>query len=393
MMSQRRLLSLFCLSLLLLLVVQLTRAGGDLSVDESRTRFVLHKDRAEVLLAVENTTGETRKASIRLELLDTHDAVLSETFQTQSVAPGSQTLRFKLPPIVADVNKFNRRDLLWYRLRYGFVEIVGSSMSTHNGVISLSEITPDMFEVRVATSETARQGGQYRARVQAVHPLTYRPAAGVQISGEISFDSGDSVKPTASGTTDKEGYTILNFALPPRITGTSTGAIHVVGTRDGVVAETEGEVRLDNLTRTLITSDKVLYQPGQTMHVRAVVLNSAKRALADQNITIKIADPEQTTVFVTTARSSRFGVVNADWQIPDNVRLGDYLVLVTREGDELAGNYAVRISRYELPNFSVIAEPDREFYLPGQNAKVKVRADYLFGQPVKRGKVRVVQET
>lgn len=392
-MSQRRLLSLFCLFLLFLLVVQLTRAGGDLSVNESRTKFVLHKDRCEVLLAVENTTGETRNASVRLELLDTHDAVLSEAFETKSVAPGSQTLRFNLPPIVADVNRFNRREFLWYRLRYRLVDVVGSSMSIDNGIVSLSEITPDMFEVRVATSEMARQGGQYRARVQAVHPLTHRPTAGVHINGEISFESSDKDKPTASGITDKEGYAILNFALPPRIEGSITGEIHVVGTRDGIIAEAEGDVRLDNLTRTLITSDKVLYQPGQTMHLRAVAFNSAKRALADQNIIIKIADPESTTVFVTTARSSRFGVVNADWQIPDNVRLGDYRVSINREGEEFETTYDVRISRYELPNFSVSVEPDREFYLPGQNAKVKVRADYLFGQPVKRGKVRVVQET
>ncbi|HEX5883896.1 MAG TPA: alpha-2-macroglobulin family protein [Pyrinomonadaceae bacterium] len=390
-MSQRRLLSLFCLSLLFLLVVQLTRAGGDLSVNESRTRFVLHKDRAEVFLGVENTTGETRNANVKLELLDTHNAVLSETTGTQSVAPGSQTLRFDLPPIDADVNEFRRRALLWYRLRYRLVEAVRPSMSIRNGIISLSEITPHMFQLRVGTSETAREGGQYRARVQAAHPLTHRPAAGVHVNGEISFDSGDTVKPTASGITDKEGYAILSFVLPKQIAG-SNGEIKVVGTRAGVVAEAEGEVPLDNRARTLITSDKVLYQPGQTMHLRAVVLNWAKRALANQNITIKIADPENTTVFVTTARSSRFGVVNADWQIPDNVRLGDYLVSVNRENDTFGSVYGVRVSRYELPNFSVSVEPDRKFYLPGQNAKVKVRADYLFGQPVKRGQVRVVQE-
>src|SRR6185369_8365223 len=39
------------------------------------------------------------------------------------------------------------------------------------------------------------------------------------------------------------------------------------------------------------------------------------------------------------------------------------------------------------------AQSDRDYYLPGQNAEVRVRADYLFGQPVKRGQVRVVRET
>src|SRR6185369_10083341 len=53
----------------------------------------------------------------------------------------------------------------------------------------------------------------------------------------------------------------------------------------------------------------------------------------------------------------------------------------------------VRISRYELPNFRVNVDLDRKFYLPGQDATVTIRADYLFGQPVLRGKVRVVRQS
>lgn len=391
-MSHRRLLSLFCLCLLFLLVVQLTRAGGDLSVNESRTRFVLHTDRAEVFFAVENTTGETRNATVTLELLDTQNDVLAETTATQPVAPGNQILRFNLPPIVADVTKFNRPELIWYRLRYRLVEAIRSSILIHNGIISLSEIMPDLFQIRVAASKFAREGGRYRARVQASHPFTHRPAAGVDIKGEIVFED-DNRKATAYATTDKEGYALLDFVLPPNLLAISSGEIHVVGTRGGVVAEAEGDINVDTLLRTIITTDKALYQPGQTMHVRALVLSPAKRALANQNMVIRIVDPEGVNVFVTTARSSRFGVVNADWAIPDNVRLGDYRVWVDREGARYESDLVVRISRYELPNFSVSVAPDRGFYLPGQNAKVKVRADYLFGQPVKRGHVRVVEET
>lgn len=50
------------------------------------------------------------------------------------------------------------------------------------------------------------------------------------------------------------------------------------------------------------------------------------------------------------------------------------------------------MSRYDLPNFVVNTKSDRPFYLPGQNAEVVVGGDYLFGQPVKRGRVRVVRE-
>ena len=40
-MSRRGLLSLLCLSVLLLALVPLTHAGGDVKVDESRTRILI----------------------------------------------------------------------------------------------------------------------------------------------------------------------------------------------------------------------------------------------------------------------------------------------------------------------------------------------------------------
>ena len=85
--------------------------------------------------------------------IDTKNSVLSETFETRPIAPGSQTLKFNLPQVIANLTNFERRDFLWYRLRYRMVEIVGSSMSMDNDIISLSEIMPEMFEVRVAGVE------------------------------------------------------------------------------------------------------------------------------------------------------------------------------------------------------------------------------------------------
>ena len=50
------------------------------------------------------------------------------------------------------------------------------------------------------------------------------------------------------------------------------------------------------------------------------------------------------------------------------------------------------VSRYELPQFAVTATADRPYYLPGDPVRVEVRADYLFGQPLTRGRVRVALE-
>src|SRR6185503_3599978 len=204
----------------------------------------------------------------------------------------------------------------------------------------------------------------------------------------------------ASKTTDAKGYALLDFPLPPRFPQfphtiqPAGGELRVVGTKGELVSETKGQVLVDQFARILITTDKPLYQPGQQIHMRALLFSPSRRALANHDAHIRICDGDELTLFRTVVKTSRFGVANVDWTIPENTRLGTYRIWVGLEGDEESDQtaYDVRISRYDLPNFSVNVETDRKYYLPGENAEIKVRADYLFGQPVMRGHVRVVRE-
>src|SRR5689334_7490733 len=396
-MSRRGLLSLLCLSVLLLALVPLTHAGGEIKVDEARTRILIQKEPAEVQLAVENSTGETLNADVQLELLNPQDRVDAKSASTQRITPGSQTLKLTLPFSLTKLTDAERRDSLWYRLRYKLTH-AGTSIE---GILSLSQ-SPDLFELRVVTSELAREGGLYHVRVNATHPITHKPAPKVAVSGELLLeDDSHTIKLHAVKMTDGEGYALLDFQLPPRFpqfphtTQPSGGEVKLVGRRGAVVAETTADVLVDQFARTLITPDKPIYQPGQTMHVRALMFTPSRRALANQRVLIRISDPEEVTVFRNVVTSSRFGIATVDWSITENTRLGDYRIWVGVDGQDQNTTvaYDVRISRYDLPNFSVSVAPDRGYYLPGQNAVVRVRADYLFGQPVTRGHVRVVRET
>ena len=397
-MSRRALLSLLCLSVFLLLLVPLTHAGGDVQVDESRTRVLIQTEPVEVQLAVANSTGKSLTTAVQLELLDPHDRVAAQTSSTQTLAPGNQTLNFSMPFSLTKLADRERREILWYRLRYRLSE-AGTLAA---GIVSLSQ-SPDLFELRVVTSELAREGGLYHVRVNASHPITHQPAANVAVTGQLLLedDANRSVKLYATKTTDSGGDASLEFRIPPRFpqfphtTQSAGGEVKLIGRKGTMVAEIKSDVLVDQFARTLITPDKPIYQPGQTMHVRALMFTPSRRALVNQNASITITDPENVTVFSTIVTSSRFGIVTADWPIPANTRLGDYRIFVGFEGQERYSQttYDVRISRYDLPNFSVSVEPDRKYYLAGQNATVRVRADYLFGKPVARGHVRVVRES
>jgi hypothetical protein len=81
-----------------------------------------------------------------------------------------------------------------------------------------------------------------------------------------------------------------------------------------------------------------------------------------------------------------------------NLRQGSYLIRVGPVGQDdswrsIHAEKSVRIYRYDLPNFRVSARPDKTYYLPGQNADIAVSAEYVFGKPVTRGKVRVLEES
>ena len=117
-MSRRWLLSLLCLSVSLLLLVQLTRAHGELRVSEAKTRILLQKEPAEVLLAVENLSDEIQNTRVEVELLDPRNRVASNVTQIQAIERGNQTLTLSLPIYVSKLKEKDRSQLLWYRLHY-----------------------------------------------------------------------------------------------------------------------------------------------------------------------------------------------------------------------------------------------------------------------------------
>jgi uncharacterized protein YfaS (alpha-2-macroglobulin family) len=87
-------------------------------------------------------------------------------------------------------------------------------------------------------------------------------------------------------------------------------------------------------------------------------------------------------------------VIADDWPIPETSSLGAYQIALTSETDDdyVLARHVVRVSRYELPTFTVLAKPDRAAYLPDQPSRVTITANYLFGKPVPKGKVKIVRD-
>ncbi|HKS28109.1 MAG TPA: MG2 domain-containing protein [Pyrinomonadaceae bacterium] len=387
----------FYLLLALLFALQFSAAPLLLRVNEKGARLDFDKSVAVASLPIENVSGRSLSALVKLELVDINDKVRTRGERLESLSAGEQSVRV---PLIFDFGKLDReekKNFLFYRLRYSISagETGEARVRVAEGVISLSEITPELFELRVSAPRRAREGAPYRARVLAAHPITHNPVRGVQLQAEIELDGGkDKLVVRAGGVTNAEGQAALDFNLPAKVMDEQAD-VTVTGRLKVFEQEAEATVEFDRTARLLLTSDKPLYQPGQTLHLRALVFDQNERAMPAATATFTIEDPDNTNVFRATSTTSRFGVATADWQIPESTPLGDYDINVELDDErfEDARNMLrVKISRYDLPNFTVNTKADRAYYLPGQNAEVEVRADYLFGEPVRRGRVRLVRE-
>jgi hypothetical protein len=371
-------------------------ASSALRLDESKIRVSLEETQTRVSLEVESGEAHSFNARLTVALLDPRDKVRAESESDVQVRRGQNSFSVPIKLPYAQLLEAERKQFPWYRLRYRVAPEANASAAAVEGVVSLSEVTPDLFELRVVSSSKARAGSELRARVRTVNPVTGRAVKGVAVSGELKFDGDEApafVK--ASALTGGDGLATLDFRVPRGVD--DDGELKITARRGAFADTAESSVSVEQKPRIILTTDKMLYQPGQTLHARALVFDPSDRAIAGEEVTLKLDDPEGSTVFSSDVKTSRYGIATADWPIPDSTKLGWYTLSIEMEDSRYDVDYGttrgVRISRYDLPNFTVSTKPDRPYYLAGQNAEIEVRGDYLFGQPVKRAHVRVVRQT
>lgn len=359
-----------------------------LKIDENETKATFEANKLQTNLAVENSASKL-SANVKLEILDAQDKVLAATETSQNLGRGKQNLQISL----AFDQSEDASELLWKRLRY----TISAGNSSISNIVSLSEIMPEVFELQISAPEKIFAGMNFRAHVLALHPLTKKPIKNVEISSdlELEFDTDaddDELVVKAKGKTNDEGFVSLEFQIPAD-KKLDDGEITIKGVKNGIERIADENFELSTESFVYVNTDKPIYQPAQKLFVRGLYLDPLKIPLAGQELDFEIEDEDGETVYEGTATTSRFGVMSIEWQIPANCKLGTYKIEIENEGNGVIGAAEFKVSRYDLPNFTVTAKASKPFYLTNErSAEITVNANYLFGKAVERGRVKIVQE-
>jgi 5-hydroxyisourate hydrolase-like protein (transthyretin family) len=214
-----------------------------------------------------------------------------------------------------------------------------------------------------------------------------RPVSQAAVKVSLQPESGGQATPLFAGTTDDSGSLPLNFRLP----ADSGGDYQLIVETESPAGQDrlERPVTVERDFRLLLTTDKPLYQPGQTIRIRALALDRFDLTPARQaTIDFLVQDAKGNKVFRQSVPASDFGVAAVDFTLASQVNQGNYQLSATI--GNTVSEKTVEVRPYVLPKFGIDLATDQTFYMPGQRVAGTIQADYFFGKPVAQGQVQLL---
>ena len=194
------------------------------------------------------------------------------------------------------------------------------------------------------------------------------------------------------GTTDLEGFVHFKDVdwsgnrNPFVITASTDFDLSFIEVSKCSIAETvfdiEGRSYLSSGYEGFIYSDRGIYRPGETVHLRTILRGEGVEVPNSFPVVFDIKKPDGMRFDKVTAILSSFGTADIDVLIPDYALTGAYTVSLKLPGDDkVIGSYSFNVEEFVPDRMKVeTIVPDKRFETE-EIIPVKIKAEHLFGAP------------
>ncbi|MDD5094735.1 MAG: alpha-2-macroglobulin family protein [Dehalococcoidia bacterium] len=148
----------------------------------------------------------------------------------------------------------------------------------------------------------------------------------------------------------------------------------------------QASIQVKRSLLVFLETDKPIYKPAQTLHIRAITLNSDLRPLSE-TIIVDVLDAKGIKIFRKEVKTDDYGMATLDLPISDEPNLGTWKI--NAAVGESKTQLDVRVEEYVLPKYEVTVDLPKEWYLIDEPIKGTISAEYSFGKPVK-GELEIV---
>jgi hypothetical protein len=243
------------------------------------------------------------------------------------------------------------------------------------------------YEIRLEGPATVSRDKNVKYRVRAQDPVTLAPLGSVPV--ELDLSNGGTPVRTLTATTTDTGDAVFDLS----VSDVGSFSLSAKTAEQGTTATVAHDVMVSAPSqKVLLTTDKPVYQPGQTIHLRTLALTPPSNVpLSKATATFEVEDGKGNKVFHKDQSTDDYGVASADFVIGPIVNEGTYKTRVTVAGG--VTEKTVTVSHYALPKFNVAVAVDHPYYTAGQNVTGTIDAEYFFGKAVAGADVTVEGDT
>ncbi len=246
------------------------------------------------------------------------------------------------------------------------------------------EVIPTLALSLLGLGERVTPGSSSEIQVRVWDNHAATPARDAAVTVDLQDNNG-AFQQRLQGTTNAAG--IFTFRLePPADLSDAWLNLTVNATTTQAAGTAAYGVVVQSGYHLLLTTDKPVYQPGQTMHLRLLALDSVSNQPATaQPAQLTVRDARGNTLVERKLTTSAYGVATAELELDRQASSGDYQISVGMGSSY--NSHRVEVKPYTLPRFQITITDTHPYYAPGATAEGLVQAAYFFGKPVANGRV------
>ena len=364
-------------------------SGRSISVSEAKIAFHLFPE-TRVDVPVFNHGNHVVRATLAMELLgDDSNRVIARHEKAFAAAPGSHpvTLGWDLRELPTN----SVSSLSAYRLRYTLTPSRKGDFQPVEGILQIGLHLVDGFGIQGYPSGEFSCALNCNFLVRVAEPKSGRALPGYDVTAEFGPDNDKTVIHALS---DADGYTTIHYGVPSDYARPEV-MMRITVSRGPFSSGWGGEIFWRVPPHLTLTTDKHTYHSGETVRMSVVLTGVNRRRWAGGNLSLTITNVSNSQdLLKRKIVTSPAGESGAEWTVPDDIESGAFSIAVVSM-DEPQANWTakdgkmIEIVPREQPAFIVSAVPDRDYYLPGQIAKLTIKAAEFGGNPIRRGKVSV----
>ncbi|MGA7342793.1 MAG: MG2 domain-containing protein, partial [Terracidiphilus sp.] len=202
----------------------------------------------------------------------------------------------------------------------------------------------------------------------------------------------------SSGKSDADGFATLTMTVRGGAQGAEPENVWIMARRgdDAALVTPLGYsfgVNAQSDLTTYAYTDRPVYRPGHTVHMKVIVRRTQDDALllpTERTFELRVNGPDNKVAFDKELPVSAHGTVTADLDLDSDAALGYYSFGLVG-GNEFAGSFYVE--DYKKPEYQVTVKPLAPRVLQGNAIQAVIEARYFFGEPVAGAKVTYVVHT